>query len=130
MKPWKTPDYTRQQGLTLIGLLFALALLGSALLVAAKVTPTVTEYFTIKKAIESAKSAGSSVAEIQAAFNRQASVGYIDSISGQDLNIVKSTNGFDVSFAYPKKINLVGPVSLLIEYEGSTATNRATKSIQ
>jgi hypothetical protein len=29
----------------------------------------------------------------------------------------------EVSFAYQKKIPLVGPASLLIDYEGSTARN-------
>lgn len=121
--------YKRQHGLTLVGLIFVLAILASIVLVGAKVSPTVMEYLAIKKAIESARTSGNSVSEIQSAFDRQTTVGYIDSISGKDLEIVKSTNGYDVSFAYPKKIGLVGPVSLLIEYEGTTAKMTKTRKI-
>lgn len=117
---------SKQSGLTLVSLIFLLAILGVIAVLALKVSPTVIEYFAIKKAIVAAKASGNSVRDIQSAFDRQTSVGYIDSITGKDLTIVKNDAGFDVSFAYPKKIALVGPVSLLIEYEGSTA--RITKS--
>jgi hypothetical protein len=58
---------------------------------------------------------------VRNAFDRNAGVSYIDSITGKDLEIVKNGDGFDVSFAYQKVIPLVGPTSLLIDYEGSTA---------
>lgn len=121
---------TSQQGLTLVSLIFLLVILGAIAVLALKVSPTVIEYFSIKKAVTAAKASGNSVREIQSAFDRQMDVGYIESISGKDLEIVKSESGFDVSFAYPKKIGLGGPVSLLIEYEWSTAkTTRPGRKI-
>jgi hypothetical protein len=63
---------------------------------------------------------------MRAAFNRQADVGYIDAIAGKDLTIVKNGDDTDISFAYQKTIPLVGPVSLLIDYAGST-NDRAPK---
>lgn len=121
---------TSQQGLTLVSLIFLLAIIGAVALLALKVSPTVIEYFSIKKAVAGAKASGNSVREIQSAFDRQTSVGYIESISGKDLEIVKSESGFDVGFAYPKKIELGGPVSLLIEYEWSTAnTSKPARKI-
>jgi type II secretory pathway pseudopilin PulG len=110
----------RQNGLTLVGLIFVLAVLGLIAVLAMKVTPTVTEYFSIRKAIVSAKAAGGTVPEVRAAFDRQASVGYIDSIGGKDLEIVRNGDEIEVSFDYQKKISLFGPVSLLIDYAGST----------
>jgi hypothetical protein len=98
-----------------------LAILGCIGVVAAKVTPTTIEYLSIKKAIASARTSGTTVQEIQNAFNRQAEVGYIDAISGKDLDITKNGDDIQISFAYEKKIPLVGPVSLLINYAGSTA---------
>jgi hypothetical protein len=85
------------------------------------VTPTVAEYFSIKKAIATAKASGSTVREIQSAFDKQVNVDYIDSISSKDLEITKNGEDIEVSFAYQKKIPLVGPTSLLIDYAGSTA---------
>jgi type II secretory pathway pseudopilin PulG len=109
-----------QRGLTLVGLIFLLAIVGMIAVLAMKVTPTVTEYFSIKRAIGSVKAAGGSVPEMRAAFDRQAEVGYIDAINGKDLNIVKNGDNAEISFAYQKTIPLVGPVSLLIDYAGST----------
>ena len=118
---------TGQRGITLIGLFFILVLVGMLAVVGLKVVPTVSEYFSIKKAIASVKASGTTVAEIRAAFDRQASVGYIDSISSKDLDIVKNGDAIEVSFAYEKKIPLFGPVSLVIDYAGSTANNPVKK---
>ncbi|WP_211462960.1 DUF4845 domain-containing protein [Collimonas silvisoli] len=111
----------KQQGITLFGLIVVLAVLGCIGVLVAKVTPTTIEYFSIKKAIASARTAGTTVQEIQNAFNKQAEVGYIDAISGKDLEITKNGDDIQISFAYQKKIPLVGPISLLIDYAGSTA---------
>lgn len=120
----------RQRGITLVGLIFVLAILGAVGVIGMKVVPTVVEYYSIKKAVASAKAAGTTISEIQAAFDRQTDVGYIDSISGKDLEIVKDSDGIEISFAYPKKIPLFGPASLLIEYAGSTAKPTAKKTVQ
>lgn len=130
MTQQKSSSMRSQNGLTLVSLIFILAVLGVIAVLALKVSPTVVEYFSIKKAVTAAQSSGNSVREIQSAFDRQTNVGYIESISGKDLEIVKNENGFDVGFAYPKKIELGGPVSLLIEYEWSTAnTKRSARKI-
>ena len=117
----------RQRGLTLVGLIFVLVIVGMIAVVVIKVTPTVTEYLGIKKAIASAKASGSTVLEIRRSFDKQADVGYIESISSKDLEITKTSDGFEVSFAYDKKIPLFGPASLLLEYAGSTAKNPGVK---
>lgn len=120
----------RQHGVSLTGLIFILAIIAMLAVLALKVVPTFTEYLSIKKAIASAKSAGTTPAEVRTSFDKQTEVGYIDSISGKDLEIKKNGESLDVSFAYQKKISLVGPVSLLIDYEGSTAPKRLAKKKQ
>ena len=112
-----------QNGLTLIGLIFMLAIVGGIALIGMKVVPTVIEYRGVKNAIAYAKSASTNTVEIRAAFDRQANVGYIESITSKDLVIVKNGEDVEISFAYQKKIPLVGPASLLMEYEGTTARN-------
>jgi len=121
---------SRQRGITLVGLIFVLAILGAIGVLGLKVVPTVVEYYSIKKAIASAKTSGTTIAEIQAAFDRQTDVGYIDSITGKDLEIARNGDEIEISFAYPKKIPLFGPASLLIEYAGSTARPAARKAVQ
>lgn len=117
----------RQTGITLVGLILVLAIIGVIAVLALKVTPTVTEYFSIKKAIGSVKAAGGSIPEMRTAFDKQAEVGYIDAINGKDLEIVKNGEDTEISFAYQKIIPLVGPASLLLDYAGSTNANRLQK---
>jgi type II secretory pathway pseudopilin PulG len=114
----------RQQGISLVGLIVVLGLLGMVLVLALKIVPTYTEYRAIQNAIVTAKSAGS-VVEIQKSFDASAVAGYISSINGRDLIIEKVNGETEISFAYEKKIPLVGPASLLLEYEGSTAKGAA-----
>jgi type II secretory pathway pseudopilin PulG len=115
-----------EQGVSLAGLIVLLAIIGVIAVLGMKVVPTFTEFMSIKKAIASVKVQGGSIPEMRAAFNRQADVGYIDAIAGKDLTIVKNGDDADISFAYQKTIPLVGPVSLLIDYAGST-NDRAPK---
>lgn len=109
-----------QGGLSLVGFIFVLAVLGGLAVLAMKVVPTVAEYFSVKKAVVQAKDNGGNPAEIRRAFDRQAEVGYITSISGKDLEIVQKEGSFEVGFSYEKVIPLFGPASLLLEYQGST----------
>ncbi|NVM74518.1 Tfp pilus assembly protein PilE [Duganella sp. SG902] len=116
---------TRQDGISLVGLVFVLALLGMLLVLGLKIVPTYTEYRAIQNAIVTAKAAGGSVADIQKSFDASATASYISSINGRDLIIEKVNNETEISFAYEKKIPLVGPASLLLEYEGTTAKGGA-----
>lgn len=117
----------REGGMSLAGFIFLLMILGVIGVLAMKVVPTVSEYFSVKKAIVEAKNRGATPVEIRQAFDRQADVGYITSVSGRDLNIIQQNGGYEVSFAYEKVIPLGGPASLLIEYEGSTANGTAQR---
>jgi multidrug efflux pump subunit AcrA (membrane-fusion protein) len=112
----------RQRGVSLMGLIIGLAIVGMLAVLALKIVPTVSEYMAIKKAIVLAKAGGSSPAQVRSIFDRQAEVGYIESITGKDLDVVKEGDVFEVSFAYQRKIPLVGPASLVLDYEGTTST--------
>lgn len=111
----------RQNGLSLFGFLFVIVIIALVAIVGMKVVPTVVEFAAIKKAIQTAKAAGTTPREIQGAFEKQRDTAYIESVSGKDLEIIKTDNGLDVNVAYQKKIGLFGPVSLTIDYEATTA---------
>ncbi len=124
-----TQEYTllmkaKQRGMSVVGLIFLLGLIGIFVLIAAKVTPTVMEFMAVKRAIITAKASGNSATDIQKSFDKQAEVAYISSIKGHDLIIEKDETGYEVSFYYTKKIPLAGPASLLLEYEGTTQKNK------
>jgi len=111
----------KQAGVSLTGLILVLAVLGFIGVLALKIVPTYTEYRAVLNAIKAAKATGGSVREIQQSFDNSATVNYISSITSKDLIIGKDNGEMEVSFAYEKKIPLVGPASLLLEYAGTTA---------
>ena len=116
-----------QRGLSMVGFLFGIIIAALLAVLGMKVVPTVVEFMAIKKAIVNAKNAGTTVKDIQVAFDRQRETNYVESVSGKDLEITKTGDGFEVSVAYEKKIALFGPASLLLEYQASTASGIANK---
>jgi hypothetical protein len=110
----------KQAGLGLMMLIVVGALLALVAIVAMKVVPDVTEYFAIKKAVKQAAASASTVTEIQRAFDRQASVGYISTLKGSDLDITKEGDKVVINFFYEKKTPLFGPTYLVVEYQGSS----------
>lgn len=110
----------KQAGVSLTGLIFILVIIALVAVLGMKIVPAVSEYMAIKKAIVTAKGAGTP-AEVRASFDKQAEIGYITSISGKDLDVTQIGGVTEVGFAYEKKIPLVGPASLVLDFEGSTA---------
>ncbi|MCG2583389.1 DUF4845 domain-containing protein [Massilia sp. TS11] len=110
-----------QRGISLSGLIFGIIGLALLAILAMKVLPTVAEYRGIKDAIVLAKNTNGSVRDMQLAFDKQADINNISSITGKDLMITKDNGETDISFSYEKRIALFGNVSLVIAYEGTTA---------
>ena len=119
---------TSQRGFSLIGFLCTLIVLGTAGLLLLRAGPSVLEYWAVEKAIVASSAVASSPADVRAAFDKLASAGFIDAIEGKDLQIEGHGKEMQVSFAYQKKIALVGPASLLIDYKGSTANTTSDSS--
>lgn len=113
-------NLVRQSGISLTGLILVLAVLGVAAVFALKLVPTYTEYSAIKDAIRNAKEAGGTPREIQVAFDKNAGINNVTAIKGRDLTITRDDGEVQVSFAYEKRVPLVGNVSLLIDYAGTT----------
>lgn len=118
------------RGFSLVGFLFVIVIVAVLAVLGMKVVPTVVEYAAIKRAIVNAKNAGTTPREIQESFEKQRTTAYIDSITGRDLEIVKTGEGYEVSVAYQKKIELVGPASLVLDYEATTGNGAVKNSVQ
>lgn len=129
MKLWSATQ-GKQDGLSLVGFMFVTAIVAVLVVLGMKVVPTVIEYTAIKKAITNAAANATSARDIQVAFDKQREAGYIDSVSGSDLEITKTADGFDVNVAYEKRIGLIGPASLVIDYVASTGGKPARKAAQ
>jgi len=130
MSPWNTPApgprprcqprRGRQRGVTMFGLLFwgiIVAFFGYLLV---RALPTVNEYATIQRTVDKiAQEQPATVAEVRRAFDRQKDIEYsISSISGKDLLVTKENDKVVIGYAYEKEIPVMGPVFILIKYEG------------
>ena len=109
-----------QRGITLFGLLFWGMLIGIAAYIVIRVFPTVNEYLTIQRTVETiAKAQPSTVAEARQAFDKQRDIEYpIASITGKDLTVTKKNDKVVIGYAYDKLVPIYGPVYLMIKYEG------------
>jgi hypothetical protein len=109
-----------QRGLTLFGLMFWALAAGFVGYLLVRVLPTVNEYVTIQRAIDKiAADQPATVAEARTSFDRQKDVEFsISAISGKDLEVTKENDRVVLAFAYDKEIPVMGPVFILIKYEG------------
>ena len=114
------PMRRRQRGISLFGLIFWAFFIAFFGYVAVVTLPTVNEYVTIQRAVDKVAAANpGTVAEARAAFERQKQIEYsITSVSGSDLDVTKENDRVVLSFAYDKEVPIVGPVYLLLKYEG------------
>ena len=110
----------RQRGVTLFGLLFWAIVLGFVGYVLVRTLPTVNEYMTIQRAVEKVAAAQpATVNEARIAFDRQKEIEYsIVSVTGKDLQITKENDKVVIAYAYNKEVPIVGPVYILLKYEG------------
>lgn len=114
----------KQRGLSLSGLMVWGVVLAVVALVVIKVAPSAIEFHKIRKDIAAvAQNAGpeATVADVRRAYAKYVEIDQITDVRPEDLDITKEDGRVVVSVAYEKKIGLFGPVSLLIDYQASTA---------
>jgi len=109
----------KQRGISFIGLLFVAIVLACVGVVVAQVIPTLIEYQAITKGAGKA-TAGSTVPEVRAIFDRAQAIDDFQSVSGKDLEVKKDGDKVVVSFAYDREIHLFGPAYLLLKYRGQS----------
>jgi hypothetical protein len=111
-----------QRGLTLFGLMFWALVIGFVAYLVVRVFPTVNEYLTVKRAVETiARAQPATVAEARQSFDKQKDLEYsISAITGKDLSVTKENDRVVIGFSYDKLIPIYGPVFILIRYEGQS----------
>ena len=112
-----------QRGLSLVKLLVGGFLLALLAIAGMKVVPSVIEFYKIKKAVTAVAgqaSGNTSVSEVRNAYAKFVEIDVIKAVQPQDLEIYKDSGELVISFSYSQKIKIGGPVSLVIDYEGSS----------
>ncbi len=107
----------RQRGMTLIGMLLLLILIGFVAVIAMKVVPMYIQYYSIKSTIESVrKESVSSMAtvDIQNAIQKRFDIGYVETVKAKDLKIRNVTAGKALDLVYQDERELFDGVGLFV----------------
>ena len=94
-KPWVKPN-RRQRGMSLIGMLLVLIMIGLVALVAMQVFPMYSTYFSVKSTIESVRKqpvGQMAVPEIQATMQKNFDIGYVEIVKAKDIKIRNDRSG-------------------------------------
>ena len=109
-----------QRGVTVSGLIVVLGMIIAVAMLALKVVPSMLEYRSIKAGIAAAKATKGTPQEMRSAFNKNADINAVTTITSNDLMITKVNGETEVSFDYEEKIPLFTNVTLVIHYAGTT----------
>jgi len=82
---------SEQRGMTVIGMLLMIVVIGFMLLIAMKVIPMYIEYYTIKSTVEGIRKepqlAQMSATDIQNSLQKRFDIGYVERLKARDLKI-------------------------------------------
>ena len=128
------PMKFKQRGLTMFGFLFVAIILVALALLAMKLVPAYIEFFSVKKVIASMgqepELRSKSNAEIRTDFSKRADVAYVTVVKSQDLSIDRSGGVPVISADYEYRTQLVGNVSLVVDFSASSDPNAASAQIE
>jgi hypothetical protein len=114
----------KQQGVSLTGLIFWLALLGFVGVMASKLLPAYIEYFAVKKIFVTMENAGEmkgTVGEIRKAYDRRNAIEDVKNVQGADLEITRGSGGEPVvTAAWSTKIPMVSNANACLDFVVTT----------
>jgi hypothetical protein len=113
-----------QAGITILGFIFVAAVVVAVTLIGFRVLPAYIEYFAVQKTLQQVLDGsreGVTIAEFRRDFDLKASVGYIDSVRGTDVDLSKQDNKLVATAAWTATLPLVANASLLLDFQASAS---------
>lgn len=107
----------KAKGITLIGFIFVLAVLGIFLYAGMQIGPIYMDHFSVVKAMkaEAAESAGKTPSQIKAGMMKRLGISYVEHVKPQDFKVVRG-NGRELRVEYQVKKSFVYNLSFLMEF--------------
>ena len=125
---------SRQRGLTMIGFLFVAVVLVMIAILAMKVAPAYMEFFSVKKILntmgQEPELKSMSNADIRHDFEKRANVDYVTAVKPGDLTIDRQGAVPVVTADYTYRTQLVGNVSLVVDFHASTDPSAAAAAVE
>jgi hypothetical protein len=114
---------SRQRGMTFLGLVTILLILGLALYACIRLVPVYLEYLEVSRALEQVGDEHSAIDTnsqmIRNSLERRWDVEDIHGIGWKEVEIAKTTEGFEVIADYEVESPFIGNVSLLTKFNKS-----------
>ncbi len=110
---------TQQKGMTGIGWLIVLALIGFFVLLALKMVPAYLEFYKVVAALDgiAKESSYESPREIRDLLERRFDINYVNSISHKDVIIKSAGANYSVRAKYDAREHLFGNVSVVMSFD-------------
>ncbi len=113
----------RQQGLTLISLVFVLGLIGFFVLLTLKIVPIYLDHGKVQSALAALKETPDiqtkSEAEIRNSLTKRFNINYVYDVTQDDIKVVKHGEYLRVDIEYETVVKLVANLSVLAEFHDS-----------
>ena len=114
----------KQSGISLMGLIVTLGVLGFLGVMAAKLFPAYVEYFAVKKMLAAMEQAGDlkgSVRDIRYSFEKRNAIEDVKSVRSDDLEITKEGGEAVVTATWSVRIPMVSNVNACLDFSVTTA---------
>jgi Tfp pilus assembly protein PilE len=113
----------RQQGITLMGFLMVLVVVGAVALIVMKLFPMYTEFYNAKGAMEEfAASPGSGnkpLPQIQREMERRFDVAYVSTLTGKDIKVAREGRVLVMSVNYEVRKEMIGNLDVVGRFSHS-----------
>ena len=112
-----------QGGITLIGFIIVLALVGFFAYVAMKLVPMYSEYYAVKQALKGLQQepgiANRDPAKIQDLFFRRLYISYAENVKAENVKIERVDGGWNMSVDYEVRKPLMGNLDVVGMFQAS-----------
>lgn len=117
----------RQKGVTAIGWLIILGLIGFFTLLTLKMAPAYLEYYKVVSSLESLESESGlqSPDDIRRLLNRRFNISYVDTINERDVIIRTAGPMFRVTAKYESRVHLFGNVYVVMAFNKQVQVRRS-----
>ncbi|MBI5461819.1 MAG: DUF4845 domain-containing protein [Gammaproteobacteria bacterium] len=109
-----------QRGMTAIGWLIVLGLIGFFVLLALRMTPSYLEYFTISSALESLQNepgmANKTPQDIRTMLSKRFDINDVGSITAKDVDIQNQGGSYLVGVDYEVRMPVLGNVDVVMSF--------------
>jgi Tfp pilus assembly protein PilE len=108
----------RQEGMTAVGWLIVLALIGFFTLLALRMVPSYLEYYKIAQTLETIEAEGAldTPAAIRRLLERRFDISYVHSITPRDVSIKSAGGNWDVTAKYDSRVHLFANVDVIMSF--------------